>query len=332
MAHRSGQNRRQFGLFATLLDEMITPDSLCRALHTKSAVGNFRCGMALEGGSQRGGRRAGVRDRGFFHNLRSHQLLRMTEQTTHIDVGQSKILNLDADDQGNFIAFTDNKSVITNDHKLKIEIDIRFPVIRRLDSETFFIADSRTQKGNNGYIFNFNGQLVKSFLAGDGIEDIIVHRGKIVITYFDEGVYRSDGPSGDGLAVFDFLGQQEFGVNSGAGNMVIADCYCICKHGTNRVLFYAYTDLKVFELNLDTFKIESFETPNDFSGASAISSTVDKIILHSSYHDKRSFFSWDRNKKEVIKFGDYSPGLTGIKNGKFLIYGDNGYTIINPTE
>lgn len=256
----------------------------------------------------------------------------MTEQTINIDVGQSKILNLDADDQGNFIAFTDNKTIITNDHNLKIEIDFRFPIIRRLSNDTFFIADCRTEKVNNGYIFNFNGQLVKSFLAGDGIEDIVVHRNKIVITYFDEGVYGSDGPNRDGLAVFNIEGQQEFGVNSNAGDMAISDCYCICKHGTNRVLFYAYTDLKVFELNLDTFKIESFETPNDFSGISAITSTADKIIFHSSYHDKRSFFSWDRNKNEVIKFGDYSPGLTGINNGKFLIYDNNNYTIVNPTE
>lgn len=256
----------------------------------------------------------------------------MTEQTTHINIGQSKILNLDADDQGNFIAFTDTKTVITNDHNLKINIEIRFPVIRRLNNETFLIADSRTDNNVNGYIYNFSGQLIKSFLAGDGIEDIVVQHDKIIITYFDEVVYGSDGPNGDGLAVFDFQGQQEFGVNSSVGDMVIADCYCICKHGTNRVLFYAYTDLKVFELNLDTFKIERFETPSDFSGTSAMSSTGDKIIFHSSYQDKRSFFSWDRNKNEVIKFGDYSPGLTGIKNGKFLIYGDNGYTIVNPTE
>lgn len=256
----------------------------------------------------------------------------MTEQTTHIDVGQSKIVNLDADDKGNFIAFTDNKTVITNDHNLKIEIEIRFPIIRRLSNETFFIADSRTKKDNNGYIFNFNGQLLKSFLAGDGIEDIVIQREKIIITYFDEGVYGSEGPNSDGLSVFSFEGKQEFGVNSSAGDMVIADCYCICKHGTNRVLFYAYTDLKVFELNLDTFKIESFETPNDFSGASAITSNADKIIFHSSYHDKRSFFSWDRNKNEIIKFGDYSPGLTGMKNGKFLSVGEKGYTIIEPLE
>jgi len=257
---------------------------------------------------------------------------RMTEQTTLIDVGLSKILNLDADDQGNFIAFTDTDSVITNDHNLRIDTQIRFPIIRRLNNETFLIVGSRTNNNVNGSIYNFSGQLIKLFFAGDGIEDIVVHRNKIVITYFDEGVYGSEGPNRDGLAVFNFEGQQEFGVNSSAGDMVISDCYCICKHGTNSVLFYAYTDLKVFELNLDTFKIESFETPKDFSGSSAISSSAGKIIFHSSYHNKRSFFLWKRNKNEVIKFGDYPPGLKGVKNGKFLTYGDNGYTIIDPIE
>ncbi len=256
----------------------------------------------------------------------------MTELTTYIDVGKGKILNLDADEKGNYIALTDNKTVITNDHNIEIDTEIRIPIIRRLDKEFFFIADCRTEKNDNGYIFNFKGQLVKSFFAGGGIEDILICRDKIVITYFDEGIFGGDGPSGDGLAVFNFEGQQIFGVNSSLGDLLIADCYCICKHGTNSVLFYAYTDLKVFELNLDTFKIESFETPSDFSGTSAISSTADKILFHSSYHDKRSFFSWDKNKNEVIKFGDYSPGLKGIKNGNFLIYSDNGYTIINPTR
>ncbi len=256
----------------------------------------------------------------------------MTEQTTNIEVGQSKILNLDADHLGNYIVFTNSKTIITNDHNLEIETDFLFPIIRRLNNETFLIADGRTENNNNGYIFNFSGQLIKSFLSGDGIEDIVVQRDRIIITYFDEGVYGSDGPNRDGLAVFNFEGLQIFGVNSSAGDTTIDDCYCICEHGINRVLFYAYSDLKVSELNLDTLKIESFDTPTDFSGFSAISSTPNKIIFHSSYKNERSFFSWDRNKKEVINFGDYSPRLKGIKNGKFLSFGESGYTIINPSE
>ena len=62
----------------------------------------------------------------------------MTVQTTYIDVKKSKILNLDADEKGNYIAFTDNKTVVTNDHNIEIDTEIRFPIIRRLDKEFFF--------------------------------------------------------------------------------------------------------------------------------------------------------------------------------------------------
>ncbi len=257
----------------------------------------------------------------------------MTGQTINIDAGESEILNLDADDQGHFIAFTDNNTVITNYHSLTIDTDVSFPIIRKLNDDTFLIASARRKRNSlNGFIYNFNGGLLKSFDAGDGIQDIIIHREKIIITYFDEGVYGGRRPNGDGLAVFNFQGEQEFGVNSSAGYMVIADCYCICKYGANKVLFYAYTDFNMFELNLDTYKMEQYDTPNDFRGASAISSRSDIIILHSSYDDEESFFSWDRNKKEVIKFGEYPRSLKGIGNGKFLAYDEKGYTIINPIK
>lgn len=56
----------------------------------------------------------------------------MIKHTTYIEVGNDKIINLDADDQGNFIAFTDKKAVLTKDHNLRIDLEIRFPIIRRL--------------------------------------------------------------------------------------------------------------------------------------------------------------------------------------------------------
>jgi hypothetical protein len=256
----------------------------------------------------------------------------MIDRSININVGQDKILDLDSDEQGQFIAFTNSKTVITNDNSLIIDIEIRFPVIRRLDLETFLIADSRTDKLLNGHIYNFNGQLLKSFLIGDGIQDIVVHNNKIVATYFDEGVFGDDGPNNDGLAIFDLVGHQLFGFNSSVEDFSIDDCYCICKHKTNTVLFYAYSDFKLCELNVETFQFKSLDTPNDFSGASAISSTKDKIIFHSSYNDKTSFFSWDTIKNEVVKLGNYSPLLKGIENGYFLSFGESGFTIINSVD
>ncbi len=256
----------------------------------------------------------------------------MTEEVISIDIGNDEIINLDADDKGNFIAFTKNKRVVTNDHQLALAITIRFPIIRRLDANRFLIADGRTWKSSlNGFIYNFNGQLLHSFLAGDGIEDILIHHHKIIITYFDEGVSGDTGPNNDGLAIFNLEGKQEFGLNSSAGELLIIDCYCICKHGTNRILFYAYNNFDLVELNLDTFKQQRFKTPSDFEGAMSLSSFSDKIIFHSIYSDKKSFFIWDRTKQEVTKFGTYEGYLKGIKNGKFLIHDISGYTIIDIT-
>lgn len=254
----------------------------------------------------------------------------MKEQTKIIiDTTEGKILDLDADEFGNFIAITDTNAIITPDHLLQLEVlKLRFPKLRRLNKDLFFIADSRTSEGQNGHICTFDGQIERSFSAGDGIEDILIHHNKIIITYFDEGVYGDDGPNQDGLAVFSIDGKYEFGVNSSKG-FTIVDCYAICKHSVNSVLFYAYGELAVYELNLNTNAIEVFETPTDFAGASAISILLDKVYLHSSYKEKRSFFEWDRNKQTVRKFGDYHPELKGLPNGKFLSFGEKGYTIID---
>jgi hypothetical protein len=256
----------------------------------------------------------------------------MTEQTISLDIGNDKILNLDTDEKGNFIAFTDSNTVITNFERLALDKAIKFPIIRRLNSELFLLTDSRTDGATNSFIFDFSGNLKSTFLAGDGIEDVIIQDNKIVITYFDEGVLGSDGPNNDGLAVFNFSGQQIFGFNSSKIWGQILDCYCICRHGTNRVLFYAYTDFNLYELNLETLKIEVFDTPNDFEGTNAVSSKADKIYFHSSYHDKQRFFMWDRNGNAVTKFGNRASNLKGIKNGKFFEVIDKGFTIIDPTE
>lgn len=65
-------------------------------------------------------------------------ILRLIEHTIHIDIGQSKILNLDADEQRNFIAFTDTKTIITNDHNFKIDIEIRFSNCSQTEQRNVF--------------------------------------------------------------------------------------------------------------------------------------------------------------------------------------------------
>lgn len=253
----------------------------------------------------------------------------MIDHSTNINVGHEKIIDLDADEQGNFIAFTNGNTVITNDTSFIIDKKLSFPIIRKLDAGTFLIADSRTYKTPNCHIYNFNGELITSFFIGDGIQDIIICNNRIIATYFDEGVFGSDGPNNDGLAIFDLKGQQIFGFNSNERQHAIHDCYCICRHTTNTVIFYAYSSFYMYELNVDTFSLKNFITSSKFEGASALSGMGDNIIFHASYNDKASFFNWHRYHNTVAKFGNYSSSLKGIGNGKFLAFGESGFTIID---
>lgn len=254
----------------------------------------------------------------------------MDEQVINIDIGTAKVLDLDSDGQGMFIAFCDNGQVIVNDKRVFINSQIQFPIIRSIDDSKFLLADSRTEENKpNAFVYDFTGQLLSSFVVGDGIQDILVHHNKIVVTYFDEGVFGADGPNNNGLSVFSFNGKQEFGFNESVDGLHIYDCYCICKHGTDKVLFYAYDYFDVTELNLDTYKWQQIKTPTDFQGFSALTSKDNKIIFHSSYDDKQSFFEWDRQTMELKTIGKYSSQIKGLNNGKFLAVGESGFTLIS---
>lgn len=254
----------------------------------------------------------------------------MTETEFHIDISQEKICDLDVSDNNLFIAYTDNKEIITSDKKIALEIGLKYPIVRLIDEEKFLLLDSRTDSNKqNAFIYDFNGQLLKTFLAGDGIQDVLIQNNKIVITYFDEGVFGKDGPNNNGLTVFNFDGKQEFGFNESIQDLHIYDCYCICKQDKNKVLFYAYDFFNVVQLNLDNFEWQEFKTPNDFEGASAMTNIDDKIIFHSSYHDKKSFFLWDRQSGEVTKVGEYGSDLKGLQGGKFLTFGEKAFVIID---
>ncbi len=255
----------------------------------------------------------------------------MTEQSYTINIGQSKLLNLDTDEFGNYIAISKSKEIITASYKLTISRKFRFPIIRWLIHGRFLIADARCDKSNNAVIYDKDGRELKSFYAGDGIEDILILQDKIIFTYFDEGVFGNDGPNNEGLTVFNFDGKQLFGFNS-ASDGLIADCYSMCKFDSHKILFYTYTDFPVIELNIDTFKWKVHQTSTEYAGANSMVCKYGQVIFHGTYSDKKSFFLWDIWQKKVKKIGVYSARLRGIENGKFLSVGKNGFTIIDPLD
>lgn len=254
----------------------------------------------------------------------------MHEHVTNIDTGTAKILDLDADANGMFLAICDNGQVIENDNRIFLNSQIQSPIIRRLDENTFLLADISTVENKaNAFIYNFKGQLLTSFFLGDCIQDIVIQHGKIVVAYFDEGIFGIDGPNNQGLCVFSFNGIREFSFNENVEGLHISDCYCISKKNEKNVLFYAYDCFDVVELNLETYNWKRLKTPKDIQGFSALTSTDYKMIFHISYDDKQSFFEWDTQKMEVKTIGKYSSPLKGLDNGKFLAVSERGFTIIS---
>jgi hypothetical protein len=253
----------------------------------------------------------------------------MREFTTNIELNGEVLVDIDVLTDNSYIAITDKGRVVFPFHTIEIQQSFKFPVIRQLTDNSFLIADSRTDKTDNSFIYDLNGNVLRQFYAGDGIQDIEVLQGKIIITYFDEGVYGADGPNNEGLVVFDFDGKILSKYNEKHGDQIISDCYCICRHGANRVLFLPYTDFPLIELNLDTGDEKKYEIPEQLKGSTGLTSTGDNIIFHSPYEDKTGIYKWRTGDKTAERIGEYYEGLRGLKNGRFISNGQKGFTILD---
>lgn len=91
----------------------------------------------------------------------------------------------------------------------------------------------------NACIVNRQGEILQAFCLGDGIEDCIVTRdGRIITSYFDEGVF-GDAPFGNkGLVIWDCNGCRVWENKK----YWIMDCYAINVDEQENLWFYYYSD------------------------------------------------------------------------------------------
>lgn len=247
--------------------------------------------------------------------------------TYELDCGPHQLVDVDADEYGRYIALLDNSVVCTAAWRIRLRFTFEYPLIRELDEERFLIVETRQLTTDNGHIFTTAGQRLLSFNAGDGVEDVLIQASHIVISYFDEGVLGGTKPASDGLAVFDFAGQQVFGFNSSQPHFIL-DCYCICRQGKDSILAYTYTDFVLWEICLTNYRVSQIATPADVEGATALTTFQKDIIFYSSYAYKTSFLWWDRRTR-VRRLPAPQAPLRGIGNGKFLTYDLAGFSILD---
>ncbi|MFC4686530.1 hypothetical protein ACFO4P_06225 [Epilithonimonas pallida] len=252
----------------------------------------------------------------------------MTTQRINLELKQENIKNIYTDSYGKFIAITSQNNLIGNDFKFELKNEFHFPIVRYLNNENLLIIDDNDQITNNAFILDFEGNIIKKFNAGIRIQDVIITKNKIVISYFDEGILGKNGPNNEGLTVFNFNGELRYGYKSSTGDNNLIDCYCLTNFGNKKVVFYGYTDFKLHELNLETYEVTSYETPKEFLGATSISSKNDNLIFHSSYEDKTSFYIWNLHANEVEKIESEEKKLIGTDNGSFFKFDKKHFTLI----
>jgi len=205
----------------------------------------------------------------------------MPSTTYPLDCGKLQILDLDADEYGNYIALMSNMEVWTNGLQLPLPHQSRYGWIRELDAERFLIIGEQVGTSDTGHIFDYTGRKLLTFDAGEYIADVLVQANRIVVSYFDQAAGERP-PSRDGLAVFSFDGRQVFGHNSDINGFIL-DCYCMCKLGKDSVLAYTYTGFPLRELRLTDYRLTQQPTPTDFKGASALSFDRGNVVFYSSY-------------------------------------------------
>ena len=106
----------------------------------------------------------------------------------------------------------------------------------------------------NAMIFGENGQLLRQFCLGDGIEQCMVnHRNQIITGYFDEGIFGNYGwtdPIGKhGLAVWSDDGHKVWE----NGKYPIHDSYAVNLGDKDDLWFYYYSDYKLVKTDLKSY-------------------------------------------------------------------------------
>ena len=154
-----------------------------------------------------------------------------------------------------------------------------------LGARSFYRSNSGGEE--NAFIMDRTGEVYNKFCFGDGIaECIVLSDGKIITSYFDEGIFGNygwDEPIGErGLVAWNENGEIIWQANHD-----IYDCYAINIDEAENLWFYFYTD---FNLVKTDFKTEKIYTP-DISGANTFFLTNDSqyIIFDEGYQSHGKF-------------------------------------------
>lgn len=137
----------------------------------------------------------------------------------------------------------------------------------------------------NGYVFDLGGNLLRSILLGDGIQEIqSAADGEIWASYFDEGVFGNLGwnrPIGSaGLVRFDRTGNCVYRFQPVSGLDIIVDCYALNVAGARDAWCCYYTQFPIVQIQNDR-PVRYWACP--VSGASKLAVWRDIVAMPAGY-------------------------------------------------
>lgn len=253
----------------------------------------------------------------------------MNTTTIELNLHQENIDYLSTDELGNYIAITSQNRIMALCLETPLELDLDILMVKIINEEKILVVlDSRNVE--NALIIDHHGNTLVQFNIGTKISDIKINGKKIIVSYFDEGVFGSKGPNNDALAIFNLQGKQVYGYNSSTPDEMLIDCYCVANWGNNKVVFNGYDNFSLQELDLDTMKLISHETPSECTGATSLSTKAGNLIFHSSYEDLTSFFVWNLQSNEVQQIPSEFRNALSTEHGIFYKVHQKSFTLIDP--
>ncbi len=166
--------------------------------------------------------------------------------------------------------------------------------IQSIEKDNILLVSARSNFYDNGKfdcnarVFDSDGNLLREFLLGDGIQNLYVtNENNIWTSYFDEGVFGNygwDEPIGsNGLRAWNSFGNELYKYPN-SGSHSISDCYALNVMSDEDVWFYYYTDFELgryFKGRIDYYK-------PDVEGADGFTVFEDYVLFRGGYsnHDK----------------------------------------------
>lgn len=207
---------------------------------------------------------------------------------------------------------------------------IRLPVVRYVERDRLVVIDAKGHAGAySGFIVSMNGAMLNAFHAGHGVEDVVVLRDVIAVTYFDQGVSSGVPPSEQGIAFFDPDGRFYAGYRSLFGSQAadIVDCYAACRVDHHTIAFSSYTGFPLVQVSPLSREHRASALPRELHGAAALSIREDTAFLFAPYERKATLLAW-REGDAPREVGRHPGPLRGLELGRFLSAGRHGFTVL----